>query len=454
MLQFKQVIGKVNGLQYVYEHTLVCSPLGKSLLLQTEFQRDAQILQDEFDRVEKHLLFLTRNDDTARQLVLLLHELNDISQTIQNLKNLQILDDIELFEVKQFAMASQKILTLLTPLYAVDALPADLANVVRMLDPEDSKIAHFYIYSAYDSELADLRKKIEISNNQEDKENLTWQCAQIEDRIRQKLTEMLHPYWEILQKNQRVLAALDLRNAKAQMARDWQLCRPAIAQTETRYEALFHPQLQHQLQERGGEFQAVDIALRKAPCLITGANMSGKTVLLKSLTLAQYLFQFGFFVPAAKAEIVPVDEVFCVIDDQQNEQRGLSSFAVEILNINKILENVKSGKQTFVLVDELARTTNPDEGRRLVNAFVTMMSRYGVMSLITTHYGGIAADCRRLRVKGLKMNKLTDSITPQNLYRFMDYALMETTSDEVPTEALTIARIFHADSEFLTLAEE
>ena len=454
MLQFKQVIGKVSGLQYVYEHTLVCSPLGKTLLLQTEFQNDARLLQDEFDRVESHLHFLAQNGTTERQLVAHLHELNDISQTILNLKNLQVLDDIELFEVKQFAMASQKILALLGPLYAADALPADLSSVIRILDPEESKIAHFYIYSAYDSELAELRKKIEATENLEDREQLTWQCAQIEDRIRQKLTEMLHPYWEILQKNQRVLAALDLRNAKAQMARDWNLCKPAVAQTETRYTALFHPQLRNQLQERGGEFQAVDITLQKAPCLITGANMSGKTVLLKSLTLAQYLFQFGFFVPATAAQIAPVDEVFCIIDDQQNEQRGLSSFAVEILNINKILDSVKSGKHPLVLVDELARTTNPDEGRRLVNAFVTMMERYHVMALITTHYSGIAANCRRLRVKGLKMDELTDSITPQNLYRHMDYALIETTSDKVPTEALTIARIFHADDEFLALAEE
>ncbi len=149
---------------------------------------------------------------------------------------------------------------------------------------------------------------------------------------------------------------------------------------------------------------------------------------------------------------MPVEEVFCVIDDRQTEQKGLSSFAVEILNINKIIERTKQGRHLLVLVDELARTTNPDEGRSIVNAFVMMMDKYEVMSLVSTHYSGVAAHCRRLRVKGLMMNKITDDITPKNLNRFMDYSLVETTSDEVPTEALTIARIFHADEEFLKLA--
>ncbi len=40
--------------------------------------------------------------------------------------------------------------------------------------------------------------------------------------------------------------------------------------------------------------------------------MGGKTVALKSLCLCQYLFQFGFAVPAERAEMVPVENiVFC-----------------------------------------------------------------------------------------------------------------------------------------------
>ena len=60
----------------------------------------------------------------------------------------------------------------------------------------------------------------------------------------------------------------------------------------------------------------------------------------------------------------------------------------------------------------------------------------------------------QLRVNGLRVDQVTDGITPGNLSRYMDYTLVETTSDEVPEEALRIAEIFHADEEFLKLAKE
>ena len=56
-------------------------------------------------------------------------------------------------------------------------------------------------------------------------------------------------------------------------------------------------------------------------------------------------------------------------------------------------------------------------------------------------------------MKGLLTDRITSDVTPQSLHRYMDYTLVETTSDEVPAEALTIARIFHVDEEFLAEAE-
>ena len=449
-MKFKDCLTEVSGLQYVCDCMKVCSPLGKSQLLHFPFLLSPESIQRELDRVENQMVFVRENPGAEVALIMALHEVHDISQTILNLKRMQVLDDIEFFELKKFALNSQKILELVRN--QPDIRLCDLSKVVKTLDPEDSKIEHFYIYSVYDSELEPLRKQAQQTDDADERERLNWEIAQVEDRVRRKLSEMLHPYWEILQKKQQEIAALDLLNAKAQMAMEWNLCKPEISSESTSYTHVFHPEIKHILQERGADFQAIDIMMEQKPCLITGANMSGKTVLLKSLNLAQHLFQFGFYVPAERARIVPVEEVFCVIDDRQTEQKGLSSFAVEILNINKIIERTKQGRHLLVLVDELARTTNPDEGRSIVNAFVMMMDKYKVMSLISTHYGGVAAHCRRLRVKGLIMNKITDDITPKNLNRFMDYSLVETTSDEVPTEALTIARIFHADEEFLKLA--
>lgn len=450
----KDAIKKVNGLPYVIEHVQVCSSWGKSLLLNQPFMTDDAAIERNLDNLQRHIAFLERHPQPAHQLVVLLHEINDITKTLQNLKQLQVLDDIELFEIKKFSLASQKIAELLRETQYECMELDDLSKVVELLDPEGSRIAHFYVYSCYHPELEEARKKILQSEEESEREKLTWEVSQMEDSVRQKLTEMLQPYREALLRNLHRLGDLDVLNAKAQMAAEWHLTRPATATERTAYTAIFHPQIVATLAERGGHFQPVDIALEQGPCLITGANMSGKTVLLKSLALAQHMFQFGFYVPAERAEIVPVEEVICLIDDQQTEQHGLSSFAAEMLSVNEILLQAKRGVKLLALVDELARTTNPDEGRRIVNAFVRMMQKYHVMSIVTTHYSGIPAPCRRLRVKGLTTDKISGEVTPHSLNRYMDYRLTETTSDEVPAEALTIARIFHVDDEFLALAKE
>ena len=454
MKQFKHFITEVSGLQYVYDNVKVCSSLGKGLLLHQLPCTKPELLREEFDKTERHIRFLQQYPDAVRNLVGALHTLNDIRQTILNLRYLRVLDDIELYEIKKFALNSQYILRLMQESEYEDLHLHDLSKVVQTLDPEGSRIAHFYIYSVYDEELAELRKQIQNTEDVEQREELTYKALQIEDKVRQKLTEILHPYWKSIEENLHRIAELDLLNAKAQMAVEWNLCRPVISETKTSYKGLFQPEVKHLLEERGETFQPVNLELRPEPCLITGANMSGKTVVLKSLCLAQHLFQFGFFVPAEAAEIMLMDEVFCIIEDAQSEKHGLSSFAVEVLNINRIIESAKSGRRVLALVDELARTTNPEEGKRIVNAFVLMMQKYGVMSVITTHYGGVAAKCRRLRVNGLRVDQVTDGITPGNLSRYMDYTLVETTSDEVPEEALRIAEIFHADQEFLKLAKE
>lgn len=453
MKQFKHFITEVSGMQYVYDNVKVCSTLGKSLLLHQLPCTKPELLREEFDKTELHIQFLRNYPSAVMNLVGALHTVNDIRQTILNLRYLRVLDDIELYEIKKFALNSQYILRLMQESNYEDLHLYDLSKVVQTLDPEGSRIAHFYIYSVYDERLAELRKQIQNTDDAERREELTYQAMQIEDEVRQKLTELLHPYWKNIEDNLRQIAELDLLNAKAQLAEEWHLCRPAISETRTYYKGLFQPEVKHLLQERGEEFQPVTIELHQEPTLITGANMSGKTVVLKSLCLAQYLFQFGFFVPAEEAEILPMDEVFCVIEDAQSEKHGLSSFAVEVLNINRIIESAKSERRVLALVDELARTTNPEEGKRIVNAFVLMMQKYAVMSVVTTHYGGVAAKCRRLRVTGLRIDGVTGNITPGNLSRYMDYTLVETTSDEVPEEALRIAEIFNADKEFLELAK-
>lgn len=152
------------------------------------------------------------------------------------------------------------------------------------------------------------------------------------------------------------------------------------------------------------------------------------------------------YVPAAQATLAVVDEVISSIGDKQSEISGLSSFAVEILTIDKIIKQGRAGSKVLALVDELARTTNPEEGKRLVGNFIRLTQKLGITALVTTHYSGIDASCRRLRVKGLQLHE-NQALTVGNISDYMDYSLVETDADEVPMEAFAIAKLFGVDEE-------
>ena len=201
------------------------------------------------------------------------------------------------------------------------------------------------------------------------------------------------------------------------------------------------------MKERGRAFQPIDIRFTNEAVLITGANMAGKSVLLKTVSLAQYLFQFGFCLPAKTATMTVVDEIISSIGDQQSETSGLSSFAVEILTQHHLGAG-RQGHKVLALVDELARTTNPEEGKILVGNYLRLAEKLHITTLVTTHYSGIRATCRRLRVKGLQL-KEDQVVTIGNISDYMDYSLVETDADEVPMEAFNIARLFGVDEELL-----
>lgn len=449
----KEEIIRQSGFQFFVENMEFCSPLGRKELLHRSFLTDARKLVMLFDMQEALCHFIEQQQNTAiyAQLIEQMCQLNDISNTLDLLDKGAVLDDIQLFEIKKFSLISLKVSALLNE-NGFNILPFnDLTLVIDALDPDKNRLPHFYIYSSYQAELAAVRKQIEHSTEEEEKAQLKWQESQIEDEIRKSLSKKIAYKQVQLRENLNRLGLLDLLIAHAQQIIRWHLCKPSISSDDhSNYIGLFNPLVQ----ERTGKFQPIDIALDGSPTLVTGANMSGKTVLLKTLGLSQTLCQFGFYVPAASASISLVDSIIFSIGDKQSELNGLSSFAVEILNINKIIKEVKKGKKVLALVDELARTTNPDEGKALVISFIKLMQKYRSNSLITTHYSGLGLQCRRLRVKGLTIASEEQAITPENINQFMDYSLVETSQDFVPNEAINIAEIFGVDEEFLHTAKQ
>lgn len=456
----RNAIEEVNGLRFMIDKLEIQSGLAKRILYALPYHHSPEEIKRELDNVETMRLVLqdNRRKDLVTKINVKLMQVKDIRGTATRVEESHILDDIELFELKNFSLLAGELRSLLEQAQITIIHIPDLEPVVNILDPERMRIPHFYVYDAYSQELAKLRAEIKnlkasAQSTDAEVEKLYFRSLLLEDDIRETISGQIYDYQNEISSALVNVAMLDILIAKARQSIDMHLCKPVISATTTRYTAIFNPQVKDVLEKERKRFQAIDINIEKNACLITGANMSGKSVILKTVALAQTLFQFGFYVPAEKAEIALVDEVLLCIGDEQCELNGLSSFASEMLRINRIVREVKAGKNALILIDELARTTNPTEGKAIVNAVLDFLTRQGVRSLITGHYSGIKARCRKLRVKGFVKEKVKAQLTIQNINEYIDYSLTEDNEDSVPQEAIRIARILGVDEELLDEAE-
>lgn len=453
-MQFKDALTQVPGFRYILEGMTIHSSAGRRLLYNLPFRTDKEGLNAEYEKIQAVIRCLwTKERKIKRQASdFNLWELRDIRGTLKQLQDGFILGDIELFEVKNLALLAQKVgQEMFSVGLTVMQIP-DLSEVVDILDPEHTCIAQFYVYDAYSSELADVRADIRMEQDEEILQGLrTWELK-LEDEIRERLSRELKVYTGVLALALENLAELDVLLGKAEYAIAWHLERPRIVTGDTVYSGLFHMEVCEQLHKRNKEFQKVDIRIPAGATVITGANMSGKSVLLKSLMLAQYMAQFGFWVPAEKASIALVEEIWLSMGDEQDENKGLSSYAAEMLNINRILLSVREGKQILALIDEPARTTNPAEGKAIVEALLALLTKHKVRAVVTTHYGGLEIPCRRLRVKGFREETLREEWSVENMNEYIDYSLEEDLGETVPHEALRIAEILGVDKELIDKA--
>ena len=117
--------------------------------------------------------------------------------------------------------------------------------------------------------------------------------------------------------------------------------------------------------------------------LISGPNTGGKTVALKNIGLLALMTHAGLPVPAEEAEFPLFDDVLADIGDHQSLAESLSSFSSHILAVRSMLEHATC--DSLVLLDELGRATDPEEGGALGVAIVEHFRSAGAFTLISTH---------------------------------------------------------------------
>lgn len=125
----------------------------------------------------------------------------------------------------------------------------------------------------------------------------------------------------------------------------------------------------------------------QACLMISGPNMGGKTVTLKTIGLAIALSHAGFPVCAHEALLPWYRDLWLDIGDNQSIENNLSTFSSHMKRIADLCQHGNSG--TFALLDEVGNGTDPLEGASLATAVLDDLIRKGATILTSTHYSQV-----------------------------------------------------------------
>ncbi|KZT51618.1 hypothetical protein CALCODRAFT_512590 [Calocera cornea HHB12733] len=179
------------------------------------------------------------------------------------------------------------------------------------------------------------------------------------------------------------------------------VCRPQFIDSEDA--SMMFTNLSHiQFRLRGENFVANDISLGDGGepriILLTGANMSGKSTLLRTVGVTVLLAQIGMYLPATAARLCPIDGIFTRIGAYDAIARKQSTFNVEMSETARILQGVTT--KSLALIDELGRGTSTFvgavlcgklDGLAIAEASLHFLSTYRFPLLIfSTHHSAMA----------------------------------------------------------------
>jgi DNA mismatch repair protein MutS len=188
------------------------------------------------------------------------------------------------------------------------------------------------------------------------------------------------------------LAAADVLCSLAEVAVTYNYCRPQI--TSDRAIAIDngrHPVVEQSLPAGffvpnstylGNDAQAPD-----CPDLIvlTGPNMSGKSIYLRQIGLIQLMAQVGSFVPAESATLGICDRIFTRVGAVDDLATGQSTFMVEMNETANILNHAKD--HSLVLLDEIGRGTSTFDGMAIAWSVAEYIAnKIKARGIFATHY--------------------------------------------------------------------
>ncbi|MEA1953142.1 MAG: DNA mismatch repair protein [Campylobacterota bacterium] len=142
--------------------------------------------------------------------------------------------------------------------------------------------------------------------------------------------------------------------------------------------------------------------------LLYGINSSGKSSLMKSIGLCIVLAQAGFFVPAVELRFGLYEKLFTRIVSQDNLYKGLSTFAVEMMELKNIFN--RANEHSLILGDEISQGTETESALAIVSSAILKLISLKSTFIFATHLHQLENISQLQNIKQLSRQKTVNTI--------------------------------------------
>ncbi|MFO7895862.1 MAG: hypothetical protein R6U84_02910 [Candidatus Cloacimonadales bacterium] len=305
-----------------------------------------------------------------------------------------------------------------------------------------------------------LRRSKQLLEISQELDSLENQLKLEEKKIRLEITKVISVYADDLFQAQTELANFDIALAKAVFGKTYDCIIPRIkTEQQLQIKGSRNLPIELELKKQALPYQPIDLCIKNKINVLTGANMGGKTSILKTWGQFVYLASHAIPLPCQKAEIALFDFIF--FSGIQSDRMDLSSFGSEVVAVNEALKQAGSG---FFLLDEFARGTNPQEGEAFSSAILKAFEQKEAVCFAATHFTQPAAlqQAAHFRIKGIAASEVKSLRSKadlksrlQELHRYMNYSLEEVEAGaEPPKSALLVASLLGVDEQIISDAQK
>ena len=183
------------------------------------------------------------------------------------------------------------------------------------------------------------------------------------------------------------ITQLDILQNKCFLVKEYHYEKPSIKSSNksfVNFEGLRHALIEHINTKEVYVSNSLDLSQDINGILLYGTNAVGKTSLIKAIGISIIMAQSGLYVPASKFEYYPYNTLFTRILGNDNIFKGLSTFAVEMIELRTILQ--LADENSLILGDELCSGTESDSALSIFVTGLEELHKRDCTFLFATHF--------------------------------------------------------------------